>query len=170
MFFFNHKASDDAKIVTSIKEGLRDIFFSKVDPQRREAAMHLSAAMCSLWGLEWAVGGAKETKFLNLWLHLVAVVSKSCGIRCGGHVLVLAHMVHVRAATCACCYMCMLLHVRAATCACCYMCVLLHVRAATCACCYMCVLLHVRAATCACCYMRVLLHTHTHMVGTCLIK
>lgn len=57
-----------------IRDGLKDIFFSKVDPQRREAAFHLSATLCELFGLDWVAGKDCDTKFLLLWLHLVAVV------------------------------------------------------------------------------------------------
>jgi len=58
-----------------VRGGLRDIFYSKLDQQKRDAAIHLSATLSELFGLDWAVGGKRENKFLNLWLHLIAVVS-----------------------------------------------------------------------------------------------
>ena len=66
--------ADDRRLGCA-REGLRDIFYSKLDQQKREAAIHLSATLCDLFGLDWAMEGKKENKFLNLWLHLIAVVS-----------------------------------------------------------------------------------------------
>jgi len=57
-----------------LSAGLADIFSSRVDPGRKEAALGLSAALCHYFGIEWAL--REGEKFLLLWLYLVVVVSE----------------------------------------------------------------------------------------------
>lgn len=67
--------------------GLHDIFFSKIDPRRRNLALQFSGVLSQVFGFEWAI--QQDHKFLLLWLHLVVVVSLAGGVPvlCASHSL-----------------------------------------------------------------------------------
>ena len=54
--------------------GLKDILTSKLDSAHRNPALHLAAALCHLFGLEWAA--TVGTQFLVLLVDLFNVVSQ----------------------------------------------------------------------------------------------
>lgn len=66
----------DNSWLTDIVLGLKDILTSKLDSAHRNPSLHLAAALCRLFGLEWTL--TLGTQFLVLLVNLFSVVSLVC--------------------------------------------------------------------------------------------